>query len=186
MKNKEVEYDFKGIIHKIRPDTNKDLLYLDYITISKNLIDNDSNNNMKIYIGEKDNNISPLKFKIGDEIINTKNNKKGTISDQDKDDLRFQNLIEYENGSIEWVETCDIKIIEDDNNYNFKESGMAVGVPSGQIIYLNERQILYLKSKNIIKWTEFSNDNNGNSIKLNSLTFNDENYNDIIKMINGL
>lgn len=62
-----------------------------------------------------------------------------------------------------------------------------IGIPSGQIIYMNTRQINYFKNKNKIKFTMWNKQKNRYPLtELKKYCFDDTDYDDIMEILNDI
>ena len=74
------------------------------------------------------------------------------------------------------------------DNKNLKEFNM-IGIPSGQIIYVNTREISHLKSSKLIYWKNIWKkmiDNGFIPIKIEQYCFDDKDYNKIINELKNI
>lgn len=72
---------------------------------------------------------------------------------------------------------------------NFQEGHTVIGLPSGQVIYMNKEQIAYFRSRNMIMWkntwkkpTSMGFD----PIKLDEYTFEDKSYKTIVDLMKAI
>jgi len=189
-KNKEVRYVFNKILHVVTSKTDGGQLFIEFLDTLKKAKDD----KQLLTIGETPtiNKTPQVYFKINDFVKVIKNGRTAEISDYDEKDPVYKYLVIYENGTIEWLSYDDIELIRSETKNSEKyieyEGIPVVGLPSGQIIYMTDEQLIYFKARNYVRWTEtWKKPMSGarfEDIMLKCHTFDDDIYDDLIIMSN--
>lgn len=168
-KNKEVKYLFNSVEHTVRPNTDKNSLYNEYVKKSS------SNNGSK----GKDEESKEYWRDYWNKISRDVNSEMDTIAEFAK-----KNSISYEEAKDYFTSS---KENETPKKVEFGKGFEIIGLPSGQVIYMNNAQLQYFKARELVYWMKtWKKPLTGGfvPIRMNAFCFEDRRYEHILELIN--
>lgn len=148
-----------------------------------------------IEISKKIDKSSTSKFKIGDTVFDLLFKREAKIVDYDESritDRQDPYRIEYDNGTKIWTGDESLKLINDapKKEVTFQKGIEVVGLPSGQVIYMNQIQLQYFKARDVVQWVKvYKKPVSGGGripIPVDAYCFEDPLYSKIIDMMDTI
>lgn len=169
-KNKNIKYIFNGVIHNVYPKTNVDELTHEY-DCAYEIIKKYNNKNKELIVGETD-----FWFNYWEEKSKDPSFEMDTISEYAK-----KNGISYRDAKQYFYDNSN------KDNSDFSDDTPVLGLPSGQLLYMNSKQIKYFSARDHIMYVKiWKKPISGGGIKiirLESYCFDDKNYSMIKNMM---
>lgn len=165
-RNRQIKYLFNEVEHIVYPHTNKDDLYNKYLKEIEEK-KGDNKNNSKEYWDN-----------YWNKITRNLNYEMDTIADFAK-----KNSISYEEAKSYFIS----KEKKNSKKVEFKDGFKIIGLPSGQVLYMNTEQLKYFKNRELVSWVRIWKKPISNGfipISVESYCFEDKKYEHIIELIN--